>query len=156
MAQTSEYDLKLIDSTSATKQELYIIAKSWIANSFKSAKDVIQLDDKESGRIILKGIFNLPVKGVWTTLYDYIHFTATIDIKEGKYRILFTDMSHHGGSYRDAVDGGLFVNEKPSCGGLFMSKAKWKKIKDESILKADDLIKEFNASMKKANVPSDF
>ena len=41
-----------VDSTSSP--ELYLRAKTWFVRNFNSANNVIQLDDKESGKIIGK------------------------------------------------------------------------------------------------------
>ena len=38
-----------------TANELFSRAKTWAAKAYVSAKDVIQLDDRDSGRLILKG-----------------------------------------------------------------------------------------------------
>ena len=45
-----------IDSTSKTKSEIYSLTKMFIAEKWKSAKDVIQNDDKDGGNILIKGI----------------------------------------------------------------------------------------------------
>ena len=43
-----------IDSTiKGTKDELFVRAKSWLVQTFKSANDVIQLNDKEAGKLLL-------------------------------------------------------------------------------------------------------
>ena len=67
---------------------LYEKAKSSLVNHFKSSKAVIQYEDKEQGRI----------KGrAWTEVYYALTpvntwFTITIDVKDEKLRITFTDM----------------------------------------------------------------
>lgn len=81
-----------IDST--TKNELYINAKKWIANNYKSANDVIQLDDKEAGEIIAKGYFEMKfVKSGLMMEYVYIkiYHTIKITMKDGKYKYEVTD-----------------------------------------------------------------
>lgn len=50
---------EIIKVDSVKSQELYIRAKVWFVHSFVSAKNVIQLDDKESGKIIGKGLFDV-------------------------------------------------------------------------------------------------
>src|SRR5665647_1743863 len=53
--QKIEYtDLVKVDST-LTSDELYTRARSWFATAFKSANNVIQMEDKSSGIIIGKG-----------------------------------------------------------------------------------------------------
>ena len=68
--------LKLSDTVivSKSKNELFSNALEWFANSFKSGKDVLQVSDKESGKIIGKGYFNTsPIQ-------------ITIVVKDNKYR----------------------------------------------------------------------
>lgn len=76
-----------------SKEELYRRAKSWLVNAYRSAKDVIQLDDKENFTIIGKG--NLPT--YWqVTFYasqqvSLLH-TITLQFKDGRYRYEITDL----------------------------------------------------------------
>jgi len=46
-----------VDSIKA--KDLYVRAYTWFANSFVNAKNVIQLNDKEAGRILGKGNFDV-------------------------------------------------------------------------------------------------
>jgi hypothetical protein len=67
--------------------ELYSRAKAWIAETYRSANDVIQLDDKESGRLIVKGSFRI-------TYYmnpAWVYHTLTLEVKDGRYRYTLTD-----------------------------------------------------------------
>lgn len=66
-----------------TKDELYSSAKVMITDMFKSAKDVIQSEDKEAGIIICKG--NTKIQGAFNT--DLMEFTLKIACKDGRYKI---------------------------------------------------------------------
>lgn len=74
------------------KNELYNRAKKWTAENFKSAKDVIQLDDKESGKIIIKGciIYNAPPFNPGTAYSGSYFFTFSFDCKNDKYKYEFS------------------------------------------------------------------
>jgi hypothetical protein len=74
---------EIIDSSiTASKSQLYDRAKIWFTNAFKDSKEVIQLDDKESGTIIGKGLFRFK-----PGLTPYIcNFSARIDCKDNRYR----------------------------------------------------------------------
>jgi len=72
-----------IDSTSKT--ELYQRAKTWISKSFISSKAVIDLDDREAGVLITKGI--IPMDNL------SINFSLTITIKEGRYKCEIENIS---------------------------------------------------------------
>jgi hypothetical protein len=93
---------------SGTKDQLYTKAKLWIADNFKSAKNVIQTDDKEEGLIVIKALFNYSYqhyftstkkkrKEVETQTLDYpenrnANFTMKIFLKDNKYKFLITDI----------------------------------------------------------------
>jgi hypothetical protein len=88
-----------VDSTS--KNELYSRAREWFAKTFNSANNVIQMDDKEAGKIIGKGCFKVRC-GKWD--WDdrkiergVINFTLSIYIKDGKFKYVITDFSHEDG-----------------------------------------------------------
>lgn len=67
------------DSIPMTKSQLYSATKMYIAEVWKSAKDVIQNDDKETGVILIKGK-SLQMQYI----YDY---SVTFRMKDGKYKV---------------------------------------------------------------------
>lgn len=88
-ATTGKYQTQSVEELSSelSKDELFDKAKQWIALNYKSADDVIQLADKENGKIICRGNFstNLFMKKGW------IEHTMILDFKDGKMRYTFTD-----------------------------------------------------------------
>lgn len=54
-AQTN-FKWEKIDSVAKTKSQLYSDTKMFIAETWKSSKDVIQNDDKEGGVLLIRGI----------------------------------------------------------------------------------------------------
>jgi hypothetical protein len=80
-------DIKQLDGL--TKGELYNKSIEWIAKSFVSANDVIQVKDQENGKIIAKCIsydnFDFGIK-------RHFSYTLTIDLKDGKVRTLFENI----------------------------------------------------------------
>lgn len=75
------------------KEAIYNNILLWIATAFKSAKNVIQFDDKEAGRLIIKGNFkeNVTMGIASKTVTSY--FTLQLDVRDQKYRYRFFDMS---------------------------------------------------------------
>lgn len=69
------------------KDDLYVKAQTWFVNTFRDAKEVIQLQDKDAGRVMGKGLFRLTL----VMLTRSIHFTITIDVKDDRYRYTITD-----------------------------------------------------------------
>jgi len=89
---------KVLDAPNKDKNTVYRISNEWFVENFVSAKSVIQYQDKEEG--IIKG------KGNMTKLYSHnFDFVVTIDTKDSKARITFTDMhwGTTGNSLSDAL-----------------------------------------------------
>lgn len=63
--------------------KLFGKVNQWVARSFKDYKSVIQYEDKENYRLIMKGI--LLLDGAWVNDLSLI---LTFDCKEGKYRVM--------------------------------------------------------------------
>lgn len=83
----------VIELPGRTQIELYKNSKQWFVDYFKSSKDVIQNDDKESGKVIGKGIIFVYLKTTFfsQTISDKI--TIQIDCKDGKYRYKIYDIN---------------------------------------------------------------
>lgn len=117
---------------------LHSRALEWFAKAFKSAQDVIQMNDKENGKIVGKGNFgdiNINVNLGLVPVEGHVNFTISIYFKEGKYKFEITDFYHEGlGRYSNGirdVNGGSLDSEKPEC-GIAMPKKKWQSIKDQT------------------------
>lgn len=85
---------KVVEVPELTKDEIYTATKVWIAQNFKSAKAVIEIDSKEDGLIVGNGIIDYPcdgieclAKGDWR-----VPFTMRVDIKEGRFRLSFSNI----------------------------------------------------------------
>lgn len=68
-------------------------AKTWIATAFGDYKSVLQFEDNQSGRIVIKG--HIPaseIKTEWVAIRSEYLFTMIFDIKEDRYRIKFEDI----------------------------------------------------------------
>ncbi|MBL7709011.1 MAG: DUF4468 domain-containing protein [Chitinophagaceae bacterium] len=93
-----------VDSTS--KEQLFIKIKDWAVNNYKSQKATLQAEDKEAGYIAYKGYLQIVstysaglLKG--SKFYIDIYHTLKFYIKDGKVKIVFTDLekvSHDFGS----------------------------------------------------------
>lgn len=91
----SEMDFhRVVEAKGLKKDQLFDGTKMWIAETFRSAKAVIEYEDKEKGTIIGNGIikypcsgFNCVAKGDWKVL-----FTMKVDVKEDRFRLSFTNL----------------------------------------------------------------
>jgi len=133
---------------SVTGKTLFSRAKLFVAQSFKSAKDVIQMDDHYAGMLVVKGnivpLIKIPLVG--KTEYGYAHFTMKIQVKDGKYKYTLSDFDHeaHG---QNQGSGGPMMNPKPACGTFVMSKGQWRQIKEDTNSRAVALIEALRFSM---------
>lgn len=87
---------EVVQVDGATQEELYNRAKIWFAETFRSAKEVIQLDNKEEGKIIGKGVSSFIVNAGTAIESDIpLYFTIDLQMKDGRYKILFSNMRTH-------------------------------------------------------------
>lgn len=86
---------EIVQVESATKDELYQRGRLWFASTFGDSKAVFEIQDKETGELVGKGI----VKGKsayralgkdWITTYCY-SFMLRIVVKDGRYKY---DVTH--------------------------------------------------------------
>lgn len=82
-----------LDST-YKKDQLFLAAKKWFAETYKSANDVIQMQDKEAGEIIGKGLFSTFLKMPFPLIGESVnvYHTVKISVKDGRYRYEITDI----------------------------------------------------------------
>lgn len=87
MQEVIELDSSLI------KNQLYIFAKEYIANSYGNANAVLQVDDKEQGLIICKGLYT-DISCTEISIGSAGKYTAThilkFQIKDGRIRVTLT------------------------------------------------------------------
>ena len=86
---------KVYNTPGFSKEQLYEGGKIWIANTFKSAKAVIEYDNKENGTIIGNGYIKYPcngldciAKGNWK-----IGFTMKYEAKDERFRLTFESLT---------------------------------------------------------------
>lgn len=77
----------VVEVPSANKDELFARARKWFALSYKSANDVVQLTDKESGELVGKGNFTV----VWLAYTRYIGHTISISVKDNKFKYVINN-----------------------------------------------------------------
>lgn len=84
-------DVVLLDST-IRKEDLYNRSKRFFVDYYKSAKDVIQLDDKENGEVIGKGLFKTMWQNTAFSSFEVsVYHTVQISVKDGKYKYEIKD-----------------------------------------------------------------
>jgi hypothetical protein len=99
----SEKSVTGIFNSSKSKSEIFTAVNKWISLNYNSAQNVIQLNDSESGTIIIKGIneitySNLAGKVISKSSPESntakFNHTIEINVKENKFRVIYklTDM----------------------------------------------------------------
>ena len=88
---------EVVTIDSVSKDELYIRARNWVNDAFRSAKDVIQISDKETGELAGKGLLYARGELKWLATYPFkgmINFSFKILLKDGKYKYEFSDFNN--------------------------------------------------------------
>lgn len=110
----TERSIEYVEQQPHSKDSAFIISREWIATCFNSAKDVVQLEDKESGTIILKPLYKWSIAvdpPINSTFWDgYVRYTLTIKVKDQKAKLVFeTGNTQSNVSW---IDGKYFPEEK--------------------------------------------
>jgi len=81
------------DSFNKTKDQIYSDTKLFIAQEWKSAKAVIQNDDKDGGIILIKGIYTNYIPYSLGYGWDYVYdYTITFMMKDKKFKIIIDNV----------------------------------------------------------------
>ncbi len=84
-------EVVLIDSVPAG--ELYLRAKRFFVDTFKSANDVIQMDDRQASIIIGKGYSDIYIKIAGPPTSLQMWYSVKIQGRDGRYRYEIYDIS---------------------------------------------------------------
>lgn len=111
----------VFEATGKTKSEIFASIYKWISINYNSAQSVIQMNDLESGTIVVKGIneiiFENPMKQMYPNnayvagnIRTRFNHTIEINVKDDKYRIIYTVTDMISESNPPDKDDGLFFN----------------------------------------------
>lgn len=148
IAQESLSFTEVVENPGVSQKELYGRAKLWFADSYKSAKAVIQTDDPEVGQIVGKPLFKFS-PGFFMggeAVAGNINYTVKVFCKDGKFKYDITDFRHE--SF------GLITTEEECPWKMFGSNKKfrektWKEAKESCKAHAESLIKTLKSTMGK-------
>jgi hypothetical protein len=65
----------------ADEGELYDRARAWFSKAYVSAESVLDLEDREAGRLVGKGVISLPGMGSYI-----VRHVLTVEVKDERYR----------------------------------------------------------------------
>ena len=82
----------------ATKDQLYSAALAWFADTFRTAKTVLDIQDKERGRLVARPSFAYePKVSVGRArIKGTVRYAVTLEVKDGKYRYTIDGFTHEG------------------------------------------------------------
>lgn len=98
----------VVEVENITKDDMYMKALEWIALNYKDAGAVIQFQDKETGKII--------VKGAWpSSRYmkeGLVKHTLTLAFKDGRFKYDYTDFVYTSVGSGELPFEGSIMNRK--------------------------------------------
>lgn len=77
---------------SISRQELHSRAKLFFAETFVSANDVVQMDDKESGIVLGKGLSTISIKSGKYEFPVNLKYTIKVECKDNRYKWTITNI----------------------------------------------------------------
>lgn len=80
---------EVVEVPGLSKDELYDKLRRFVVINYNSANNVIQLDDKDSGNIIVKGLLPYNINWMGVSSYNSRH-TLDIKVKDGRYKYKIT------------------------------------------------------------------
>ena len=103
---------EVVTIDSVSKNELYSRAREWFAKTFNSSKSVIQMDDKENGKIIGKASMHVYHKALGSNFPSgYINYTISVYLKDGRYKYEINGFNHIG----ELIKGGNRIPDYGPC-----------------------------------------
>lgn len=138
---------RVVEVPGYSKDQIYSSTKIWIAENFKSAKSVIELDSKEDGIIIGNGIIQYPCSGMeCLAKSDWkVPFTMRVDMKDQKFKISFSNIKL---SWPAKYSSGI---SSPAYDGPVNSQGNMDVIKPALLKFGDDILASINSSKSKSN-----
>ena len=86
------FSVEIIRPASLQKGTLFDQTILWMAENFRSSKEVIELKDKELGTIIGNGAMDMNIGLSFLPSNVPVTFKLRIDIKDNKYRMTFSNV----------------------------------------------------------------
>ena len=84
----------VFDAPGYSKDQIFTATKIWIAENFRSAKSVIEYENKEDGTLIGNGMIPYPCSGLECVAKSRwsVPFTMRVDMKDQKFKLTFANI----------------------------------------------------------------
>lgn len=86
---------EVIPVENLNKADIYAALRGWVATSFNSAQDVIQMDDKDAGIIICSALFEYRYGKIMYAAYEgVVKYTLKLQVKDGRFKAEISNVIH--------------------------------------------------------------
>jgi hypothetical protein len=146
----------VVEVPGVSKTDLYRRAYEWVAKTYRSANDVIQMQDKEAGQLVAKGLTRVYTKSIGMTVdAGVVRHTLTVYVKDGRYKYVLTNLTHEAGSAPNIHSVGPLESQNLPFGA---SKKFWADVKQDANRDAYRMVADLQSAMTLKGVkdPSDF
>ena len=107
---------QVISKEGKTSDQLYDLIKKWTVVTYKSAKDVIQLDSPGK-ELTLKARIDFKVNNMtWAAASGYIDYTVDFLIKDNRFKVIIGPFTHVSTHYKwgPQWSNGILYKEEPN------------------------------------------
>jgi len=140
---------KVIKVDSIKSNAIYNGLKEWIGMNYRSAKAVIEVDDRDAGLMIISPRKDYSMGKLIYSCYDgTIKYTIKFQIKDGRFKVVVTNFIHNNDpGHNSSCEVGLITTSEEYEGESrwdlksFNNKV-WKDIKIKAELLSNDLFNE--------------
>lgn len=84
---------EVIQAEGRSKIELYSIYREWFVDRFNSADDVLQMEDKEGGKLIGKAFQDITTETGLLPITEKLHYTIKFTFKENRFMYQITNLN---------------------------------------------------------------
>jgi len=104
-----ERQVQTVHEVNMSKDKIFDKTLEWMAVTFTDSKAVIEIKDKENGKIVGKGVASFIRGGIANIQF---RFTMVIDIKDKKYRTTYSNYSQVNYNYDIQTDDEILIVKK--------------------------------------------
>jgi hypothetical protein len=85
--------IEIVEMPNKSQADLYTLCKGWIVENYNSANAVIQMDDKEAGKLIAKGFYEYHKEMTFSCgTYQRVSHIIKLFTKDSKVRISLSNL----------------------------------------------------------------
>lgn len=90
------YFEEVVQAPGISKNELYSRSREWFARSFRSAEHVLQMDDREAGKLAGRAWTLIEIEQLQAITTVKLRFLIMVQIRDERYKVTFTDIEYEG------------------------------------------------------------